>query len=293
MLTVVIVAFKSKHLLEKRIQEIGNEVPVLIVDNSRDINNKNILEHKYKNVNVILPKKNSGFGNASNIGLEQVKTKFAFLTQPDLILIDNCINKLIECIKHFKDFTILSPLDVASKDYANYEIYNQYRNDLKNNIYDLKEVDYVDLSWLINMENFDFNDKWDENIFLYFEAPDFCKRIKDKEKKIFIAKNINTSHLGSKSHQEKYNFEAQLTRSWHYNWSRFYFLKKHNNYFYAIKKTVPSLFKTFQKYLGSFITNSEKDKKKLILAELKGLISAYFNMPSYYRPYEKHEDKDI
>ena len=57
MLTVVIVAFKSKHLLEKRIQEIGIHVPIIIVDNSLDNNNKILLESKYSNVNVIIPEK--------------------------------------------------------------------------------------------------------------------------------------------------------------------------------------------------------------------------------------------
>ena len=293
MLTVVIVAFKSKHLLEKRIQEIGIHVPIIIVDNSLDNNNKILLESKYSNVNVIIPEKNFGFGRASNIGLDRVKTQFAFLTQPDLLLEDDCINKLIECIKKFKDFTILTPLDKSNKDFVNYEIYNKYDDQLSNNIFNLAEVDYVDLSWLINLKNFDYNDRWDENIFLYFEAPDFCKRIKKKSKRIFIAKNINTSHLGSKSHEEKYNFEALLTRNWHYNWSKFYYLKKHNNYFYALKKTISSLIKNLKKYLAAFFKKNGKDEKKLILAEIKGLISSYLNTASYYRPYEKYKDKDI
>ena len=290
MLTVVIVAFKSEHLLENRIQEIGNNIPIIIVDNATDEKSKIFLENKYNNVKVIHPEKNLGFGRASNIGLDQVKTQFAFLTQPDLILMDDCINKLLNCIKLFQDFTILSPVDVSNKNFVNYEIYNNYKNEIKDNMFNLKEVDYVDLSWLINMKSFDSNDKWDENIFLYFEAPDFCKRIKKRFKKIFIARNINTSHLGSKSHKEKYNYEAQLTRNWHYNWSRFYYLKKHNNYFYALKKTMPLLIKNLIKYMWTFFKKNEKNQKNLVLAEIKGQISSYFNTPSNYRPYEKYKD---
>jgi len=286
MLTVVIVAFKSKHLLEKRIQEIGKHIPVIIVDNSLDINNKNFLESKYKNIEVILPEENLGFGKGFNIGISQAKTQFVFLTQPDLVLADDCINKLIECIKYFNDFTILSPLDVSNKDFINYEIYKKYDDEIKNNIFNLEEVDYVDLSWLINMNNFDSKDKWDENIFLYFEAPDFCKRIKNRSKKIFVAKNIRTSHLGSKSHEEKYNHEAQLTRNWHYNWSRFYYLKKHNNYFYAFKKMIPSVIKFFFRCL-KFKIKGEQNNFELSKAELYGTLNSIFLRKSKYRPYEK------
>ena len=40
MITVVIPSFYSSHLVEERIKEIGNNVPVIIVENSRDFNLK-------------------------------------------------------------------------------------------------------------------------------------------------------------------------------------------------------------------------------------------------------------
>jgi len=292
MLTVVIVAFKSKHLLEERILEIGENKEVLIVDNSRNLDFKKYIEEKYPNVKVMLPKENMGFGKSANIGIKKANTKFVFLTQPDLVLIDNCIKKLVDCIKNFENFTIITPLDLGNKDFVNFEVYNDYKNknEPKNNIYDLKEVDYVDLSWLINKKNLDPSEYWDENFFLYFEAPDFSKRLKNNNKKIFIAKNIHTSHLGSKSHEQKYNFNAQLTRNWHYNWSRFYFLKKHHGYFSAMKKTLPVLLKISKNYLLSFFVKNKGYNKTLISTEIRGLISSYLNRPSDYRPYEKNKD---
>ena len=99
-----------------------------------------------------------------------------FLSQPDVKLIDNCISKLIECTKTFKDFCILTPYDKNNQIFTNYETYNSYEDIKGKNQYLLKEVDFVDLTWLINKENFDSEDMWDEKIFLYFEAQDFFKK---------------------------------------------------------------------------------------------------------------------
>ena len=51
-----------------------------------------------------------------------------FLSQPDVKLIDNCISKLIECTKTFKDFCILTPYDKNNQIFNNYETYNSYED---------------------------------------------------------------------------------------------------------------------------------------------------------------------
>ena len=215
-----------------------------------------------------------------------------FLTQPDVKLIDNCIDKLIECIKNFKDFSVLTPYDKNDKFFTNYEIYNTYENNIKTNQFLLKEVDFVDLTWLINKENFNDDDLWDEKIFLYFEAQDFAKRLKDKNKKIFISKAINTYHIGAASHDKKLDFYSKLNRNWHYNWSRFYFNKKHYGFFYAYKKGISLFIKLFFKFLKKIIFFRKKEVL-LIFAELQGLLASMVNRRSYYRPYKNINFKDI
>ena len=102
MITVVIISFHSKPLILKRIKEIGSNVPVIIIENSKDLKLKEEIEKNYPNVKVIIPESNLGFGAASNLGIRLSKTDFVFLTQADLELINNCVDKLIDCIKSFK-----------------------------------------------------------------------------------------------------------------------------------------------------------------------------------------------
>ena len=53
-LTIVFVSFFSKNIIEKPISQIPKEIPIIVVENSKDNELKNLLEKKYQNVNVIL-----------------------------------------------------------------------------------------------------------------------------------------------------------------------------------------------------------------------------------------------
>ena len=291
MITVVIPSFYSSHQIKDRIKEIDNNIPIIIIENSLDIDLKKKIENTHKNVKIIIPKENLGFGKAVNIGIKESKTEFVFLTQPDVKLIDDCVRKLTECVKNFKDFSVLTPYDKNNDLFTNYEIYNSY-NKSEKSPFMIEEVDYVDLTWLINKNNFEEEDLWDENIFLYFEAKDFAKRLKDRNKKIFISKFINTFHIGAASHDLRLDYYSKLNRNWHYNWSRFYFNKKHHGSIYAYKKGLSLLIKLKFKYIKSLIF-SNKSERKLVFTELYGLLCSMLNLSSFYRPYKnaKFENK--
>lgn len=288
MLTVVIPSFYSSKIIEDRINEIGEKIPIIIIENSRDLELKKKLESNFKNVRVIIPEKNYGFGYAANIGIKESKTNMVFISQPDVQLIDNCVDKLIECTNTFKDFTVLTPYDKNDKLFCNYEVSNDYNNSNKSK-FNLKQVDFVDLTWLINKDNFDQNDLWDEKIFLYFEAQDFSKRLKNKNRKIYVSLGINTFHIGSASHDKALDFYAKLNKNWHYNWSRFYYNKKHFGNSYAFRKSIAIMYKLIIKYLKTFF-QLNKDERKLVTAEIGGLVSSIKNKPSDYRPYKQIVD---
>ena len=63
MLTVVIPSFYSSKLVEERIKEIEKDVPIIIIENSRDIDFKQRMENKYQNVKINIPNENLGFGH--------------------------------------------------------------------------------------------------------------------------------------------------------------------------------------------------------------------------------------
>ena len=49
--------------------------------------------------------------------------------------------------------------------------------------------------------------------------------------KLLIITNSKIHHLGAQAVDDKYNEEIELSRNWHWMWSKFYFNKKHRGIF--------------------------------------------------------------
>ena len=66
-LTLVIVTFKSQHIIDQCLQSIDSNIKIIIVENSKDKDFKNYLEKKYKNVSCILSNDNIGSYSITNM----------------------------------------------------------------------------------------------------------------------------------------------------------------------------------------------------------------------------------
>ena len=107
-LSVVIVAFKSFHLLEKLIKSIPKNYEIIIIENSLDREIKEKFEI-YSNVRVIIPNENLGYGKSFNLGLECSNNNFTCFLSPDVTIPSDCFNKIEMIIKKINNFTILAP----------------------------------------------------------------------------------------------------------------------------------------------------------------------------------------
>jgi len=290
MFTVLIMSFHSRHLIGELVKNINKNIPIIIVENSQDLDLKNTLENKHQNVKVIIPNKNLGFAKGANLGIAEVKTDYVFINPADVFLPKKCIDDLIECLREFNDFAMFAPTYKDETIYKNYELYSN-KSQINNNIvnkFGMKEVDIIDGTFIIKKSEFEKIGFFDENIFIYFETWDLSRRAIEAGKKIYVCEKIKFEHLGGQSHEPKFNFEATLNRNWHYCWSKFYYLKKYHNYLYALKETLPILIKAFIKYIKFRLLNNKK-QYQIHMAEIKGLVSAYFFRKSTYRPYESRK----
>ena len=109
-LTVVIVTLKSEHIIDQCIQSIDNNVSIIVVENSNNENFKKYIEEKYKNTSCILSNENIGMGAGNNIGIENAKSDFVLILNPDVLLFKNTIDQLINAGKNLKEFAIMSPI---------------------------------------------------------------------------------------------------------------------------------------------------------------------------------------
>ena len=108
-LTVVFVSFFSKNIIEKPISQIPSNIPVIVVENSKDEELKKNLEKKYQNLTVIIPDTNTGNGGGANVGLRQVSSKYALYLDVDVELKRNTLDVLYSHANKLKDFSILGP----------------------------------------------------------------------------------------------------------------------------------------------------------------------------------------
>ena len=285
-LTIVIVTFKSEKVIDNCIKSISDQIKIIIVDNSNDQNFKDTLEKKYENVECILSSSNLGMGSGNNLGLNNVKTEYALILNPDVILRDNTISEIIKESKKIDSFAVLAPLSENDNN-PNYKI---KQIDKKNiNILNPFKVESVDgFAMLLNLKKInqipDFQNKkyFDENFFMYLENDDFCKRLSQYNQNIFIIPKSRIKHLGAKAVSDEYAYEVELSRNWHWIWSRFYYNKKHSGFLYALINGLPVFLSATAKVLFYFFIN--KKKKQIYLQRCRGYLNALFGKKSFYRP---------
>ena len=287
MLTLVFLSFHSDHHINRLVDHIDSTYPIIIIENSGNKRLKETLEKKYKNVHVEVCSENLGFSKGMNLGIKLSKTPYVFLNPADIAISNEALNLLNETVKIFKDFGMICPVYKDESVHSNYEIWTKKNAPQIVNVfgktYNLKEVDFIDGTIILN-KNITGDIIFDENIFIYFETMDLCKRLIKENIKLYAMDQITFEHYGGQSHNKKYNHEAQLSRNWHYNWSKFYYINKHNNYFYALRKISPNLIKAIKKYIKTFLF--DKKQKELHVAEMKGIMMSIFKRSSNYRPYE-------
>ena len=69
-LSVIIVSYRSDHVIKNCIDSIGSEIEIVVIDNSNNFEFKKKIELEYKNVKCILSKKNLGMGAGNNLGIK-------------------------------------------------------------------------------------------------------------------------------------------------------------------------------------------------------------------------------
>ena len=282
-LTVVIVTLKSEHIIDQCIQSIDDDISIIVVENSNNKNFKDYIEKKYRNVSCILSNDNIGMGAGNNIGIEHSKSDFVLILNPDAILFKNTIDKLIEEANNLKEFAILSPIS-DDINYPNFSI-----KEIKNINHEMIfEVDSVDgFCMLIDKKKIKSISKgskiFDENFFMYLENDDLCKRVKNYNEKIFIVPTCKVKHFGAKGVSENFLKEVELSRNWHWSWSKFYFAKKHEGYLYALFRVLPKFLSSIIKCFFFYII-FKKYKSKIYYNRFFGFFNAMVGKPSWYRP---------
>ena len=215
-------------------------------------------------------------GSGNNFGIKKSKTRYVMILNPDTILKNNTLDEILKGSQNI-EFSIISPLS-DDKNFPNYKIFKGTKSNEN-----LFEVDRVD-GYAMILDKTKFNENFfDEKIFMYLENDDICLRMRKRNEKILICSKSLISHFGAKTVNDKYFDEIELSRNWHWNWSKFYFRKKHYGFTNAFLFNFPILIKSSLKCVFYFLTGN-KFKLKIQLCRASGFVNSFLGKRSWYRP---------
>lgn len=278
-ITIVLVSFFSFSHLKRIANELKNH-KIIIVENSRDIRVIKYFKNK-KNINIIFPKKNLGYGAGNNLAIKKSETLYNLILNPDTNFKRSDIKKLKEYALKLRNFGIIFPR-------INQKIPS---NPFDNNLKKVQNVNYKFVGYgyiagcamLINKEKFQNGKIFDERFFLYKEETDLIKRCNDNKIECFMLRDVLINHIGTDSLDTKKisSLESNAFRHWHWSWSNFYFYKKHFGFIFAIIKFLRPFLSAIIKSNVYLLMNHQK--YRIYKARYSGFLNSMLNKKSNHR----------
>ena len=240
-ITLIIVSYKSEKLIIQNLQII-KKFPTIIINNSKS-NEFNTLFNDFKNIELIIPDSNLGYGKANNLGVDKSKTPYVLIVNPDILLNEEFINILYSTYLNYNDnIGVLGPslYDANMKRRTNGSISHikKMRGRKLNNVVNNIPEGNMCCDFLVGCCLFMKRDffielgGFDKDFFMYFEDNDLCDRIIKKGKTIIEVPSAKVIHLENSS-SKKNSFQNSKLAIIH-KISEYIYLKKKISLIYFI-----------------------------------------------------------
>jgi GT2 family glycosyltransferase len=229
LLSIVICTFNTKKTtldclkyLKKSINYVGSVVEVIVVENGTDGTGKEI-ELKYPWVKVIFPNYNTGFAKGNNLGINasNKNSKYILLLNSDVMVRPETLKKSLEFMVAHADASVLGcklifangkmqpsagflPTPFSITTWISgidllpliSQILPQFHPKHKSFFSKSKKVGWVMGAYFFaKREAFEKTGGFDENLFMYLEEVELCKRIKNLKMHVFYTPDFSVTHL--------------------------------------------------------------------------------------------------
>ena len=273
--SLILVSYKSSKKIEDFIKQISNQIPIIVIENSKDIRIKDKLK-KRKNIKVILSK-NNGYGSSINFAAKKIKTKYFLVSNPDIqgINLKSLIN-FYNSAKDLKDkFSVIGP------HFTNASKKGHYQTSLRKNLNKIHNVHGSVM--FFNKSVFNKIGRFDSNFFMYWEETDYTKRALLKGYSAYQLNTVKVKHEKGNSVEVNSILEKQKLENlytWHFIWSKYYFYKKHYGLIISLIYFCPIILRILFRII---INSSNKEKYSKYVYRWKGLISSILSKKSFLR----------
>lgn len=96
---VVVVAYKSREPLTKFLENLGSGVPVIVVDNSVEIDDLTDLAQRFENVRCIDAGGNLGFSAGANLGARHSNAEHLVFMNPDTLPSESALSQMVAVLE--------------------------------------------------------------------------------------------------------------------------------------------------------------------------------------------------
>jgi hypothetical protein len=255
--TISIVNYNGRKIIKDCIESILKNTEMLnyeiiVIDNASSDGSPEMMKKDFPMINLIVNKRNEGFAKANNKVFKYASGKYFLLLNPDCIVTDNTIAKMLKLMEERKDVGIIGckiintngEIEISSDKFPT--LYNELVLKIKKNvirhnksfekIYNSTYMKSQEVDWvsgavlLIRSEIYRKINGMDEEYFLYFEDIDLCKRVKNNGWKIFYETKFEVMHMRGSSVRKKSKEDISSI----YHKSHLYYYKRHNPFQYHL-----------------------------------------------------------
>lgn len=269
MVSIIIVSYNTKQLLQSCLASIfehlkGLPLQVIVVDNASTDGSAEMVDKHFKQVTLIVNRKNYGFSKGNNIGQRHAKGKYLLFLNSDTEVIDESIVAMIDLLEKNETVGIVGGF-LESPDKARQQrcfgkfynlravmlmVFGADRFERLDRGERIQEVDWVSGGFmLIRHDLLTKLGGFDERFFMYVEDMDLCWRAKKMGYKTYFYPPAKAIHKGQGSSNRAFAIVHIYT-------GLLYFFKKHRSYgAYLILKTL-LITKALVAFIVGILTNN-------------------------------------
>lgn len=230
-ISVVIVAFQSRRIIEKAIDSASDADEIICVDNGSSDRLEEMLDGRQ--VIYVRNDENLGYPRACNRGADIAKSEFVLFMNPDVELTPGAIEAFSNAIRHYPDVDVFVPRTVTGDGTPWNRIISNHENSKDRQASRLGpdvagdcRVRFVDGGvFLIRRSTFRELGGFDESIFLYFEDDDLSLRLLAAGHEIVYVHDAKAIHRVGMSSQPV--SKHLVTKAFHKKRSEIYFNAKY------------------------------------------------------------------
>lgn len=114
-LSIIILNYKNPALLRLCLKSITKSLDsktkheIIVIDSESSVETRSVAMDEFKNIKLIPFKENIGYTRGNNAGIKASCGDYILLLNPDVILLDNCVEKMINFLEQNKNVGLIGP----------------------------------------------------------------------------------------------------------------------------------------------------------------------------------------